>query len=136
MAFVRFIDAIADGQAPWAVLTVPSRASALISSTPPPDEFRHLDSLRIPTDRFGRTCITCPPGRSNARSVDPYLTIPWATSAQDDFTSPQNLTDRIAQGEVLLNRTVSAARLREPSPNGRDRRRHHRLPILRRVYEQ
>ena len=34
MAFVRSIDAMADGQAPWGVKTVPSRPSALINSTP------------------------------------------------------------------------------------------------------
>ena len=110
------------------------------SSTPPPG-FRHLDSLRTPSDRFDHTCPTCTAERPNARGADLFLTVPWATPAQDDFTSPQTLTICVADGELALSRGTSASRIHEPSssrrnPNGRARRRHDRLTMLRREYER
>ena len=108
--------AAASESAPAASAAVNPRLDECNPSTPPPG-FRHLDSLRTPSDRFDHTCPTCTAERPNARGADLFLTVPWTTSAQDDFTSPQTLTICVADGELALSRGTSASRIHEPPPS-------------------
>ena len=111
--------AAASESAPAVSAAVGPRLDERNPSTPPPG-FRHLDSLRTPSDRFDHTCPTCPTctaERPNARGADLFLTVPWATSAQDDFISPQTLTICVADGELALSRGTSASRIHEPPPS-------------------
>ena len=122
--------AAASESAPAVSAAVDPRLDERNPSTPPPG-FRHLDGLRTPSDRFDHTCPTGTAERPNARGADLFLTILWATSAQDDFTSHQTLTICVADGELALSRGTSASRIHEPPlAAGRARRRQDRLTMI------